>query len=381
MDPRFPPFSLSDDFEQSDAQSNSFEGVGLVRSFVEGAETESDAFQNSLRPLTLRDYVGQERVKETLEIAIGAAKQRGEPLDHLLFHGPPGLGKTTLAAVIAQEMGVSLKATSGPVLERPGDLAAILANLSTGDVLFIDEIHRLQRTVEEILYPAMEDFSIDILIGQGAAARSVKLPVKPFTLVGATTRTGLLTAPLRSRFGLVERMEFYTKEELTQIVLRSAGILEIAIEPEGAVILAERSRGTPRIVNRLLKRARDYAQQRANSIITADVAKSALTLLQIDARGLDRMDRLLLQTIIEKFSGGPVGLDTLAAALHEDKGTIEDVYEPFLLQEGFLMRTPRGRVVTELAAQYLGCEIPAALRNSSSTSAQQQLVFTESPEE
>ncbi|MCL4148447.1 UNVERIFIED_CONTAM: hypothetical protein GTU68_049652 [Idotea baltica] len=327
--------------------------ASFVRTIIERDESEQDNFQQSLRPTVFEDYVGQKRVCESLEISIGAAKKRSEPLDHVLLHGPPGLGKTTLAAVIAQEMSSKLKATSGPVIEKPGDLAAILANLAEGDVLFIDEIHRLPRAVEEILYPALEDFNIDILIGQGAAARSVKLAVKPFTLVGATTRTGLLTAPLRSRFGIVERMEFYSFAELEKIVIRSAGILEIEIDQQGAAILARRSRGTPRIVNRLLKRARDFAQQRADSIITEKVARDALSLLEIDERGLDRMDKTILSTIINKFSGGPVGLDTLAAALHEDKGTLEDVYEPYLLQEGFLMRTPRGRVATEAAVTYL----------------------------
>lgn len=344
--------------------------VGFVRSFIEREEAGQDSFQLSLRPTQFTDYVGQERVCENLSIAIGAAKQRGEPLDHVLLHGPPGLGKTTLAAVISTEMGGQFKATSGPVIEKAGDLAAILANLSEGDVLFIDEIHRLPRAVEEILYPALEDFSIDILIGQGATARSVKLAVKPFTLIGATTRTGLLTAPLRSRFGISERMEFYSVAELEKILFRSASILEIPIDDGGAQILATRSRGTPRIANRLLKRARDYAQQRANSIITTEVAQSALSILDIDERGLDRMDKNILRTIIEKFSGGPVGLDTLAAALHEDKGTLEDVYEPFLLQEGFIMRTPRGRVATAAAASYLGCALPSSSSASSLASAQ-----------
>ena len=347
--------------------------AGFVRSFIEREESTQDSFQQSLRPTRFSSYVGQQRVCESLEIAIGAAKQRQEPLDHVLLHGPPGLGKTTLAAVIAAEMGGQLKATSGPVIEKPGDLAAILANLTEGDVLFIDEIHRLQRSVEEILYPALEDFSIDILIGQGAAARSVKLNVAPFTLVGATTRTGLLTAPLRSRFGITERMEFYSVDELKKIIIRSASILESPIEEDGAMVLATRSRGTPRIANRLLKRARDFAQQRANSIISEKVAKDALSLLDIDERGLDRMDKTILKTIIEKFSGGPVGLDTLAAALHEDKGTLEDVYEPFLLQEGFIMRTPRGRVATEAAAQYLDCKLPDSSVSQSVESCGKQL--------
>lgn len=335
--------------------------AGLVREFLEtdllsGENNSGDGFQQSLRPTQLEEYVGQERIRENLSIAIAAAKRRGESLDHVLLHGPPGLGKTTLAAVIAKELGVSFKATSGPVLERPGDLAAVLASLAKGDVLFIDEIHRLSRVVEEILYPAMEDFTIDILIGQGAAARSVKLALKPFTLVGATTRTGLLTAPLRTRFGISERLDFYSEAELTTIVSRSANLLEIEVDSAGARCIARRSRGTPRIANRLLKRARDFAQEKANSIVSEEVASMALDMLEIDSRGLDKMDRLLLSTIIQKFDGGPVGLETIAAAIHEDKGTIEDVYEPYLLQEGFLVRTPRGRVATIAAYDYLGMQ-------------------------
>lgn len=319
-----------------------------------GAETsQEDVFQRSLRPLSLTEYIGQEKVRQNLAISISAAKRRKEPLDHVLFHGPPGLGKTTLAAIIAAEMGVKLKATSGPVLERAGDLAAILSSLDEGDVLFIDEIHRLNRVVEEILYPAMEDYSIDIIVGQGPAARSIKLDLKPFTLVAATTRTGLLTAPLRDRFGIIERMEFYNVEELEAIVSRSGNLLRIAVDPSGARQIARRARGTPRIANRLLKRARDYAQEVADGIITETVAASALDLLQVDELGLDKMDRLLLSTIIDKFSGGPVGVETLAAAINESRDTIEDVYEPYLLQEGFISRTPRGREATGRAFAHL----------------------------
>lgn len=329
-----------------------------VISRQEGIE---DSFQTSLRPQVLSEYIGQSRLKDHVNLAIQAAKRRKEALDHVLLHGPPGLGKTTLAGVIASELGVSMKATSGPVIERPGDLAAILSSLNTHDVLFIDEIHRLPRIVEEILYPAMEDYEIDIIIGQGPAARSVKVEVKPFTLIAATTRTGSLTAPLRTRFGIVERFDFYTEEELTEIVLRSGTILKIEVEEEGAIEIARRSRGTPRIANRLLKRARDFAQERANSIVDADAAKKALALLDIDSRGLDRMDRLLLLTIIDTFGGGPVGVDTLAAAIQEEKSTIEDVYEPYLLQQGFLRRTPRGREVTKFSYEYFGRLAPVEM--------------------
>lgn len=325
--------------------------IGL-RALIEPEDGVEDHLPHNLRPRAMDEYIGQKRVCENLGIAISAAKRRGEPLDHILFHGPPGLGKTSLAAVVATELGVAFRGTSGPVLERPGDLAAILSSLNEGDVLFIDEIHRLPRVVEEVLYPAMEDFQIDIIIGQGPMARSVKLSLKPFTLIGATTRTGRLTAPLRDRFGISERIDFYAEDELVQIVNRSAKILEIQTNQDGAREIAKRSRGTPRIANRLLRRVRDYAEERADSVITASVADEALILLDVDSRGLDKMDRLLLLTIIDKFSGGPVGVETLAAAVHEEKITIEDVYEPFLLQQGLLQRTPRGREATLAAFRY-----------------------------
>ncbi|MFN8389321.1 MAG: Holliday junction branch migration DNA helicase RuvB [Bdellovibrionota bacterium] len=329
------------------------ESTFFFRSVLDSGDAQEDSFQQNLRPHSFAEYIGQEKVTKNLAIAISAAKRRGEPLDHVLFHGPPGLGKTTLASVIAHELGVNLKATSGPVLERPGDLAAILSGLEAGDVLFIDEIHRLSRVVEEILYPAMEDFQIDIIVGQGPAARSIKLQVKPFTLIGATTRTGLLTAPLRDRFGIVERMDFYTAEELARIVSRSAKLLGVGIDEGGSKEIASRSRGTPRIANRLLRRTRDYAQEIADGVVTSVVADQALQMLDVDRLGLDKMDRLLLETIIDKFAGGPVGVETIAASLHEAKDTIEDVYEPFLLQEGFLIRTPRGREATARAYEHL----------------------------
>lgn len=310
--------------------------------------------ENHLRPQLLEDYIGQEKAKETLKIYIEAAKSRKEPLDHVLFYGPPGLGKTTLAGIIANEMGVNLKITSGPAIEKPGEMAAILNNLQEGDVLFVDEIHRLNRQVEEVLYPAMEDYAIDIMIGKGANARSIRLELPKFTLVGATTRAGMLTAPLRDRFGVVHRMEYYTETELQTIIMRSAGVLDVEIEPNGALEMAKRSRGTPRLANRLLKRVRDFAQVKYDGVITEAVANYALDLLDVDKYGLDHSDRSILLTIIEKFQGGPVGLDTLSASIGEDAGTIEDVYEPYLLKNGFIQRTPKGRVATQHAYKHLG---------------------------
>ena len=315
---------------------------------------DDQAIDRAIRPRALADYVGQPAVREQMEIFIGAARARREPLDHVLIFGPPGLGKTTLSHIIAHEMQVNLRQTSGPVLEKPGDLAALLTNLDPGDVLFVDEIHRLSPVVEEVLYPAMEDYQLDIMIGEGPAARSIKLDLPPFTLVGATTRAGLLTSPLRDRFGIVQRLEYYSAEDLTTIVKRSAQILAIETDPSGAAEIARRSRGTPRIANRLLRRVRDYAQVRADGRITAEVADRALSMLKVDALGFDHMDRRLLAAVIEKFDGGPVGVESLAAAIGEERGTIEDVLEPFLIQQGFLMRTPRGRMATQTAYRHFG---------------------------
>ena len=326
---------------------------------VTGARVDEDAqYEAGLRPRALDEYIGQDRIRENLQVAIAAARQRNEPLDHVLLHGPPGLGKTTLAYVIGHEMGVAVRATSGPAIEKPGDLVGIVTNLEEGEVLFIDEIHRMSPVVEEILYPALEDYEVDIVIGQGPSARTVKIQLKKFTLIGATTRTGLLTSPLRSRFGIVHRLEFYTPADLQEIVRRSARILGVPIEEPAAAEVARRARGTPRIVNRLLRRVRDYAQVRASGTITLDVALAGLKLLEVDENGFDEVDRKLLRTIIEKFGGGPVGLNTMAAAISEEKDAIEDIYEPFLIQAGFLDRTPRGRVATPLAYGYFGIDMP-----------------------
>ena len=327
----------------------------MTRRIITTENLEEDVkIENSLRPRYLKDYIGQEKAKATLKIYIEAAKARGEALDHVLFYGPPGLGKTTLAGIIANEMQVHLKVTSGPAIEKPGEMAAILNNLQEGDVLFVDEIHRLNRQVEEVLYPAMEDYAIDIVIGKGAGARSIRLDLPKFTLVGATTRAGMLTAPLRDRFGVVHHLEFYTVPELRTIIMNSAAVLGVEIDEAGAMELARRSRGTPRLANRLLKRVRDFAQVKYDGVITKAVADFALDLLDVDKYGLDQIDRNILLTMIEKFQGGPVGLDTLAASIGEDAGTIEDVYEPYLLKNGFIQRTPRGRVVTALSYEHLG---------------------------
>ena len=327
----------------------------MSRRIITTENLEEDVkIESHLRPQLLDDYIGQEKAKEILKVYITAARERGEALDHVLFYGPPGLGKTTLAGIIANEMHVNIKITSGPAIEKPGEMAAILNNLQEGDVLFVDEIHRLNRQVEEVLYPAMEDYAIDIMIGKGASARSIRLDLPKFTLVGATTRVDMLTAPLRDRFGVIHRLEFYTVEELKRIIARSAKVLDVGIDDAGATALARRSRGTPRLANRLLKRVRDFAQVKYDGYITEDVANYALDLLDVDKCGLDQTDRNLLMTIIERFDGGPVGLDTLAASLSEDSGTIEDVYEPYLLKNGFIQRTPRGRIVTDLAYAHLG---------------------------
>ena len=363
-----------DDFDDSveiwgaPADSSSLEGP-LARSrdesLARSRADDDELLVTSLRPSRFDEYIGQEHVRNNLQISCNASKRRGEALDHVLLHGPPGLGKTSLARILAGELGVGFKSTSGPAIERPGDLAAILTSLGERDVFFIDEIHRLSRIIEEVLYPAMEDFELDIVIGQGPAARSIKIPLKPFTLVGATTRSGMLTSPLRDRFGIVHRLDLYSVGELSQIVSRSAGILEIECDTEATLEIAARARGTPRVANRLLKRVRDYAQECAEGVVTKQVAEQALGLLEIDSVGLDRTDRALLSIIIDKFAGGPVGIDTIAAAMGEDSETIEDVFEPYLLQEGFLARTKRGREATDRAYRHLGKELPQRVNQGS----------------
>ena len=363
-----------DDFDDSveiwgaPADSSSLEGP-LARSrddsLARSRADDDELLVTSLRPSRFDDYIGQEHVRNNLQISCNASKRRGEALDHVLLHGPPGLGKTSLARILAGELGVGFKSTSGPAIERPGDLAAILTSLGERDVFFIDEIHRLSRVIEEVLYPAMEDFELDIVIGQGPAARSIKIPLKPFTLVGATTRSGMLTSPLRDRFGIVHRLDLYSVGELSQIVSRSAGILEIECDTEATLEIAARARGTPRVANRLLKRVRDYAQECAEGVVTKQVAEQALGLLEIDSVGLDRTDRALLSIIIDKFAGGPVGIDTISAAMGEDSETIEDVFEPYLLQEGFLARTKRGREATDRAYRHLGKELPQRVNQGS----------------
>ncbi len=341
-----------------DFSNSEFDPEELSEPLVTTSLTREDEGEYSLRPRTLREYIGQEKAKGNLEVFIQAAKMRNEPLDHVLLHGPPGLGKTTLSGIIANEMGVNVRVTSGPAIEKAGDLAALLTNLNENDILFVDEIHRLNRSVEEVLYPAMEDFAIDIIIGKGPSANSIRLDLPKFTLIGATTRAGQLSAPLRDRFGVTLRLELYTPEELALIVKRSAGILNVPIEDEGAMEIAKRSRGTPRIANRMLRRVRDFAQVKAGGVITREVADQALTALEIDHLGLDAIDHRMLRSIIENYRGGPVGLETLAATINEESVTLEDVYEPYLMQLGFLTRTPRGRCVTPKAYQHLGLSVP-----------------------